>query len=244
MIIPAIDLIEGQVVRLQKGDFAKKTVFEGSALEKITQAASQGARLMHIVDLDGAKNPQKRQLDLIASLIEKSPIPIQTGGGIREEDEVSQLLSLGVSRVVAGSVLVKNQDLTRQWLKKFGPEHITLALDVRIINGIAKVAVHGWQELSDFTLEDLLDQYVTYGLRHVLITDIDRDGMMQGPNIKLYQSIAASYPHLDIIASGGMSSLDDVRAVAKTGAGAVVLGRALLEGRFTVREAVSCWQSA
>lgn len=244
MIIPAIDLIEGQVVRLKQGDFKEKTVFNYSPLDRIQDAASQGAKLMHLVDLDGAKDPKKRQLKLFASLVEKSPIPIQTGGGIREESEVKALLDLGVSRVVVGSIAVKNPTLVKSWFEKYGAEHLTLALDVKVVDHVPYVAVHGWQELSKLSIETLIKEYQSVGLKHVLVTDIAKDGMMQGPNIKLYEYLAQKFPDLDFIASGGMSSLEDVKAIAKSGARSVVLGRALLEGKFSVKEAISCWQNA
>ena len=155
MIIPAIDLIEGQVVRLKQGDFKEKTVFNYSPLDRIQDAASQGAKLMHLVDLDGAKDPKKRQLKLFASLVEKSPIPIQTGGGIREESEVKALLDLGVSRVVVGSIAVKNPTLVKSWFEKYGAEHLTLALDVKVVDHVPYVAVHGWQELSKLSIETI-----------------------------------------------------------------------------------------
>lgn len=244
MIIPAIDLIEGQVVRLKQGDFKEKTIFNYSPLDRIKEAAFEGAKLMHVVDLDGAKDPQKRQLKLIASLVENSPIPIQTGGGIREESEVRALLDLGVSRIVVGSIAVKDPNLVKSWFEKYGANHLTLALDVKVINNVPYVAVHGWQELSKLSIESLIKEYQSVNLKHVLVTDIAKDGMMQGPNVKLYEYLAKKFPELDFIASGGMSSLEDVKAIAQSGARSVVLGRALLEGKFTVKEAISCWQNA
>ena len=244
MIIPAIDLIEGAVVRLKKGDFNEKTVFKLSPLSRIEEAARDGAQLMHIVDLDGARDPKLRQLSLIESLVRSSPIPIQTGGGIRSADEVAALLDRGVARVVVGSVAVKDPSLVKTWFKRFGPEHLTLALDVKLVDGVPRVATHGWQELSSRSVYELLDLYKEVGLEHVLVTDIDRDGMLKGPNVGLYRTLHAYAPALDFIASGGMSSLEDVTAIARSGARSVVLGRALLEGRFTVKEAITCWQNA
>lgn len=244
MIIPAIDLIDGKVVRLRQGDYGQKTEFAFDPLTRIREAAAGGASLMHLVDLDGAKDPGRRQLKLIASLVEQSPIPIQTGGGIRTEDDVRALLALGVERVVIGSSAVRDPDFGCRMLRTYGAEHITLALDVRLIDGVPLAAVHGWQENSDQDLYSLIEIFRPHGLKHVLITDISRDGMMQGSNTRLYHEVHQRFPELDIIASGGISCLDDIKAAFAAGAGSVILGRALLEGRFTVEEACRCWQNA
>lgn len=244
MIIPAIDLIDGKVVRLKQGDYGQKTEFAFDPLERIKEAAAGGAPLMHIVDLDGAKDPKKRQLRLIADLVKQSPIPIQTGGGIRSAEDVQALRDLGVERVVIGSSAVKDPAFGAAMLKEHGSEHITMALDVRVIDGMPMVATHGWLENSDKTLYSLIDYFLPCGLRHVLITDISKDGMLQGTNTALYHKVHERYPGLDIIASGGISSLEDIKAAFAAGAGSVILGRALLEGRFTVKEAYKCWQNA
>lgn len=244
MIIPAIDLVNGQVVRLKQGDFNQKTVFALDPLQRIEEAYAGGARLMHIVDLDGAKDPARRQLETIAKLVKNSPLPIQTGGGIRTEDDVRKLLDIGVERVVIGSAAVKNPDFVLKLMQEYGPEHITLAPDVKIVDGTAYVATHGWLNLTDLSIDKVLSWFLPAGLRHVLVTDISKDGMMQGPNVELYRTLAKAYTDLDIIASGGISCLEDIAAVARAGAKSVVLGRALLEGKFTVQEAVTCWQNA
>ena len=244
MLIPAIDLISGKVVRLKQGDFAQKTEFAFDPVERIAAAADAGAELMHIVDLDGAKDPAKRQLSLLEHLVTHSSIPLQVGGGIRTQDDVAALLNLGISRVVVGSAAVKDPSFALHLLNIYGSDHITLALDVNIIDGIPFVATHGWQESSTAQLNDLLKLFVPAGLRHVLITDISKDGMLQGPNTALYASLMQAYPQLDVIASGGISSLQDLQALRQAQVPSAVLGRALLEGRFTLQEALACWQNA
>lgn len=244
MIIPAIDLMHGRVVRLRQGDFSRSTVFDVDPLTRIRQAWLGGASMMHLVDLDGARNPRHRQIALIRALTRASPLPIQTGGGVRSWSDVRSLLDAGVARVVIGSHALLHPELVRGWLRHFSPERITLACDVSIRDGVPCIATHGWQRISDVPAAQLLRRYLPCGLRHVLITDIARDGMMQGANQELYRSLARTFPQLDIIASGGIASLEDIRSTARSGAAAVVLGRALLEGRFTVREAIRCWQSA
>lgn len=244
MIIPALDLSGGHVVRLKQGDFAQKTVFNVDPIKRIFDAANQGAELIHIVDLDGAKDPIYRQRAMISKIVKASPLPIQTGGGIRSSFDIENLLNLGVERVVVGSVAVKHPELVRGWLNLYGPEHFTLALDVRLVEGVPYVATHGWLKTSNTTLDQVLRHYLPYHIKHVLVTDISKDGMMQGANNALYTQLYKKYPDLDIIASGGISSLQDITNVAQAGARSVVLGRSLLEGRFTVEEAVKCWQNA
>ncbi|MBQ9274279.1 MAG: 1-(5-phosphoribosyl)-5-[Succinivibrio sp.] len=244
MIIPALDLLGGQVVRLRQGDYARSTVFEVDPLRRIREAAAQGAQLVHLVDLQGAREPQRRQLSLIASLVKASPLPIETGGGIRSLGEVKALLRLGVERVVIGSLAVTAPQLVRGWLRCVGPERVVLAVDVRLSGGVPYAATHGWLETSDLTFDQVLRPFMPYKIRHVLVTDISRDGMMRGANHQLYRQLAERYPSLDLIASGGISSLDDLQEVARSGASSVVLGRSLLEGRFSVKEALQCWPDA
>ncbi len=245
MIIPAIDLINGQVVRLYQGDYGQKTAYSDNPQARFDDYVSQGAAQLHLVDLDGAKDAKARQLALIAQLLSATEAPVQVGGGVRSEQDVADLLAAGASRVVIGSTAVKSPDLVASWMEKYGPERIVLALDVNIDEqGNRHIAVAGWQENSGISIEALIERFLPAGLRHVLCTDISRDGMMKGANNNLYTQLYKKYPDLDIIASGGISSLADIDAVAKSGAQSVVLGRSLLEGKFSVEEAVKCWQNA
>lgn len=244
MIIPALDLLNGHVVRLKQGDYSRTTFFDVDPIKRILDAANQGAGFIHIVDLEGARDPLKRQRALIEQIVRSSPLPIETGGGIRSDFDVENLLKLGVARVVIGSVAVSSPELVRGWIRRFGADRFTLALDVNLKDDVPLVATHGWLKNSGLSLDKVLGPYLAFGIEHVLVTDISRDGMMRGANNSLYAKLAAKYPDLDIIASGGISSLDDIRTVAKAGATSVVLGRALLEGRFSVEEAVECWPNA
>lgn len=241
MLIPALDLIDGQIVRLKQGDFDQKTVFDLDPVTKVKEYCAQGAALIHLVDLDGAKDPKERQLGLIAELVAASSCPIQTGGGIRSYHDVEELLELGVSRVVVGSAAIKDPALGLKLLTEFGPDAITLALDVKLIDGVPMVATHGWLKVSDNSVYDLLAQFSSAGLKHVLITDIAKDGMMQGPNSELYAQIHHHYPKLDLIASGGISSLDDLKTLKNLGIPSAVLGKSLLTGAFTLPEALALW---
>lgn len=245
MIIPAIDLIDGSVVRLYQGDYEQKTKYEFDPVDVVNDYADQGATWLHIVDLTGAKDTSKRQLTLIKSMVDTKRMQFQAGGGIRSEDEVAQLLDIGVSRVVIGSLAVKQPELVKSWVTKYGAEHIVLALDINISeNGEKLIATHGWQENSGVALEDLLNDFATVGATHVLCTDISRDGTLQGANVELYEEMSARFPNVSWQASGGIGSLNDISALKPTNVGGVILGRALLEGKFTVKEAIACWQNA
>ncbi|MDM3870403.1 1-(5-phosphoribosyl)-5-[(5-phosphoribosylamino)methylideneamino]imidazole-4-carboxamide isomerase [Porticoccus sp. W117] len=242
MIIPALDLIDGNIVRLYQGDYAQKTVYGDNPQQQFSLYHSAGANWLHLVDLDGAKNPDGRQLDVIRQLLDGVPAKIQIGGGVRSADDVRNLLAAGAARVVVGSCAVKQKDEVAKWFAEFGPEKIVLALDVNIIDGEKRVAVSGWQEDSQETLESLIRFYQPLGLRHVLCTDISRDGTLAGSNVDLYKEVTAEYPDIHWQSSGGIGSLDDIAALRGTGVSGVIVGRALLEGKFTTEEAIACWQ--
>ena len=245
MIIPALDLIDGKVVRLYQGDYAQKTVYSDDPQSQFTIYNQQGADWLHLVDLDGAKDVTKRQLTVIASLIKHTPAKIQIGGGVRTEQDVKDLLDAGAQRVVIGSTAVKEPEMVASWMQKYGAEHIVLALDINIdAQGNKIVAVSGWQEASGQTIESLLEIYLAVGLKHVLCTDISKDGTLTGSNVDLYKELAAAYPQIKWQASGGIGCLDDITAVARSGADGMIVGRALLEGKFDVKEAIQCWQNA
>lgn len=243
IIIPALDLIDGTVVRLHQGDYQQQRDYGNDPLLRLQNYEQQGAKLLHLVDLTGAKDPKARQISLIKSLISGVQVPVQIGGGIRNEDDVKALLTAGAARVVIGSTAIKQPQLVKQWFTKYGAEALVLALDVRIdAKGNKFVAIHGWQEDSTQTLEQVIDDYLPYGLKHVLCTDISKDGTLTGANIQLYQAISKKYPQIAFQASGGIGQLEDVKALENSGVTGVIVGRALLEGKFTVQEAISCWQ--
>lgn len=243
IIIPALDLIDGSVVRLHQGDYDQKRDYGSDPLLRLQEYQRQGAKLLHLVDLTGAKDPKARQITLIQTLIKGVQVPVQIGGGIRTQDDVEALLAAGAARVVIGSTAIKQPELVKQWFSKYGPEALVLALDVRIAtDGNKYVAIHGWQEDSNQTLEQVIDDYLPHGLKHVLCTDISKDGTLSGSNVRLYREISQKYPQIAFQASGGIGQLDDVKALKDSGVAGVIVGRALLEGKFTVEEAISCWQ--
>lgn len=238
-VIPAIDLRGGQVVRLKQGDYAQQTTYAADPRELAGRYAEAGARWLHLVDLDGARSGRLDNLAVIAA-IATDGMAIQAGGGVREEADLQRLFDAGVQRVVVGSVAVRDPARVAAWLAKYGAERLTLALDTRHAEGRWVLPSAGWTEVEARTLDELAPWYAARGARHLLCTDIDRDGMLAGFNLDLYRHLATSVPQLALQASGGVRSLDDIRAARDAGANAVILGRALLEGSFTVAEALAC----
>lgn len=249
MIIPAIDLIDGQTVRLYQGSYDQTTHYSQTPFELRDRYAAAGAGVLHLVDLSGAKDASKRQTTLLRELMQQSPLPVQVGGGVRSEADLVTLLEAGASRVVIGSLAIRESALVQQWLRQYGGERIVLALDVSINEqGEKTLPSHGWIEASGVTLEQVLDGMLDAGARHVLCTDISRDGTLQGPNVALYQELAAKYPGIAWQASGGVGNLDHIHSLRgqagqPSPVAGVILGRALLEGKFTIEEAIACWQN-
>ena len=240
-IIPAIDVRQSCVVRLNQGDYERETVYDNSPLATAIRYADSGAQWLHLVDLDAARRGEYSLQALLAKLHKSTPLRIQTGGGIRNEADVEAVLELGAARVVIGTQAVRDPIRVSRWIGEYGRERITLALDARQdAGGDWRLPVAGWTETSGESLEDLLDRYSDAGLKHVLCTDIARDGMLSGLNIDLYRMLSQRWPALSIQASGGVRSVDDIVAAREAGASAAILGRALLEQRFKLGEALAC----
>ncbi len=244
MIIPALDLIEGTVVRLHQGDYAQQRDYGSDPLPRLLNYQQQGAKLLHLVDLSGAHDPKNRQRPLLRNLVNALDVPVQVGGGIRQRQDIEDLLEAGVSRVVIGSTAITAPQQVSQWLTEFGSERLVLALDVRIdAAGARQVAIHGWQQQANQTLDQVIETFLPYGLKHVLCTDISRDGTLQGANTSLYQQLSTNYSQIAFQSSGGIGQLSDIQALTQTGVQGVIVGRALLEQKFTVTEAIACWQN-
>lgn len=247
MIIPAIDLIGGQTVRLYQGDYNKKTSYEKTPLQISEGYAATEANWLHLVDLDGAKDSSQRQMTVLKQLIDQNSdaINIQVGGGVRSQQDVEDLLAIGANRVVIGSLAIKEPEKVQQWISQYGNDKIVLALDINIDeDGNKWLPTHGWIEKSNVRLEDLLDSYQSVDVKHVLCTDISKDGTLTGSNVDLYKEVVARYPDIQWQASGGIGCLDDIKQLPATGVTGIILGRALLEGKFTLEEAIECWQNA
>ena len=241
MIYPAIDLMDGGCVRLFKGDFNQRTNYDISPLEVAKSCAKAGAEWMHIVDLDGAKHGKTEQADLIIKIANESGLKVQTGGGIREIGHIERLLSGGVQRVVIGSLAVTNPQMVKFWISSFGADRIVVALDVnKGEDGKFYPATRGWTETADKSLDDVLSDYMGSGLKTVLVTDIERDGVLGGANVDLYRQLQHDFPTLQLITSGGVGSLQDVKDLKALKPHGIIIGKALYENKFTLEQAISC----
>lgn len=231
-ILPAIDIYEGRVVRLQKGDYDRMTVYGEDPVAKAAEFAATGARWLHLVDLEGARSGQTPNLAVIARLAAESGMKTEVGGGIRSEETVRRYLDAGVTRVILGTAAVREPRFLADMLSRYG-ERIAVGADVR--DGF--VATHGWTERAELSCEDFFRRICELGGSTVICTDISRDGMLGGANGALYRELQKCFP-VDLIASGGVSSLRDVRELADMGLHGAILGRALYEGRLELSDAL------
>jgi len=235
-LIPAIDLRDGRCVRLLKGDFEQETRYAADPVELAVQYRELGARWLHVVDLDGAKRGEPVNLALIERMRAAAGVDVQMGGGIRSRVSLERALTVA-TRVVIGSLAVTDPEQVAAWLEELGAERVTLALDVRLdADGTPLIATHGWTRASTLTLATAIDHFALVGLRHVLCTDIDRDGALTGPNAALYRDCVARWPAIAFQASGGVRDVRDLEALAAAGVTAAVSGKALLEGRLSSEE--------
>lgn len=238
-VIPAIDLRDGRVVRLRQGDYAQQTTYAADPRELARRYLHAGARWLHLVDLDGARSGGLSNLAVIKA-IALDGMQVQCGGGVRSEDDLLRLFDVGVQRVVLGSVAIREPEQVARWLGTHGSERITIALDTRRVGEQWTLPSAGWTQTETRTLDELATWYAEQGARHLLCTDIERDGMLAGFNLLLYRHLVERLPQLAVQASGGARSLADIRAARDAGVHGVVLGRALLEGRFTLEDALAC----
>ena len=232
IIIPALDLRDGGVVRLQQGDYDRETRYALSPVDQARAYQDAGGRLLHLVDLDAALQGGEGNLAVITEIAAALDIPVQSGGGVRDENDLKHRLDAGIDRIVLGSLCVREPERVIAWIDRYGPERIVAGLDVRPTDDgrwIPQAA--GWTEAGDTDLFTLLDRLIDAGLVHLLCTDITRDGMLSGPSTALYSELASRYPGLEIQASGGVGGPDHLAAAAATGVSGCIVGRALLEGR-------------
>jgi phosphoribosylformimino-5-aminoimidazole carboxamide ribotide isomerase len=238
IVYPAIDLRGGVCVRLMHGRFDQVTRYDDDPHARLATFAAAGARWAHIVDLDGAEAGRAVQHPLIGDLSRRTDVRIQSGGGVRSEDDVRALLGAGVSRVVVGSLAVSAPETVQAWLAEFGPERLTLALDVKADGDRWVPALKGWTEAAEVDLWAALDRHPPGTARHLLVTDVGRDGALTGPNLDLLAEILRRRPDLQVQASGGVAALSDLPAARDVGCAGAIVGRALYEGRFTVEQAL------
>ena len=230
-LIPAIDIIEGQCVRLTKGDYDQKTVY-GQPLDMALEFERIGYKRLHMVDLDGAKSKHIVNDGVLREITSKTSLTVDFGGGIKTDDDLKKAFDAGAKMVTVGSIAVTQPDLFMEWLEKYGSERMILGADVR--NG--KISINGWKEDSSEDLLPFLRKYIDAGVKNVLCTEISKDGTLAGPAIELYSKVMEAYPQLHLIASGGVSCIDDIKALDKAGIPAVVFGKAIYEGRIDLRE--------
>jgi phosphoribosylformimino-5-aminoimidazole carboxamide ribotide isomerase len=239
-VYPAIDVRDGRVVRLAQGDYARETRYDSAPLAAAQAYSAQGAEWLHLVDLDAARAGGYTLAPLLRDIAASTGLRVQTGGGVRSREDVAAILEAGAARVVIGSLAVRDTDTVLDWIREFGSDRITVALDARQdAAGTWTLPVHGWTETAAVTLDELAVRFEAGGLVHLLSTDIARDGMLSGPNLDLYRHLGALAPRLQVQASGGVREATDAADAHAAGCAGVVLGRALLEGRFTLSQALA-----
>ena len=237
-LIPAIDIIDGKCVRLTKGDYDQKTVY-GNPIDMAKAFERIGYNRLHVVDLDGAKSKHIVNDAVLSAITSETNLTVDFGGGIKTDEDLEKAFAAGASMVTVGSIAVTNPDLFMGWLEKYGAEKIILGADVRH----GKISINGWKEDSDEDLLSFLEKYVNAGVKNVLCTEISKDGTLSGPAIDLYRRVMDAYPELHLIASGGVSSKEDIIALDAAGIPAVVFGKAIYEGKINLKELWD-WQNA
>jgi len=231
-VIPAIDIIDGKCVRLQQGDYDKKKIYRDDPLDVAKEFEDADLEYLHLVDLDGAKEGRVVNWKVIERIAEHTSLKVDFGGGVKEDEEIESLLGLGVEYINVGSVAVKEPEKLKGWLKKFGPDNFILSADVK--NEI--VHISGWQVTTAIKIFDLIQSFIPDGLRYVTCTDINTDGMLQGPNFGLYKKLRLKFPNIKFVASGGISSLDDLEELNFQKLHGVIIGKALYEGKIKLEE--------
>lgn len=231
-IIPAIDIIEGKCVRLTEGDYAQKKIYNENPLEVAKAFEGIGLMRLHLVDLDGAKAGEVVNWKVLEKIANNTKLKIDFGGGIKTEASLKTVLDTGASYATIGSLAVKNELLFLEWIARFGAKVFMLGADVFE----EKIAIGGWMEKTEISVFDFMKSYIDKGVKQIFCTDIKKDGKLQGPSIELYQKIIEQFPNLQLIASGGVSSLDDLIELEEIGCSAAIVGKAIYENKITISE--------
>ena len=231
LLIPAIDIIDGRCVRLTKGDYATQKVYADDPVSVAIEMERLGFRRLHVVDLDGARSKHVVNIEVLRRITTETSLVVDFGGGIKSEADLEKVLDAGAQMVTLGSIAVTDRARVLEWLHTFGAEHLVLGADVRD----GRISINGWKEESALELMAFLEDYLHEGIRHVLCTAISRDGLLQGPSTLLYQNIVGRFPECQLIASGGVSNIEDIRELAAAGIPAVVFGKAIYEGRIDLQ---------
>ena len=229
-IIPAIDIIDGKCVRLTKGDYEQKKVYNDNPLDVAKMFQDNGITRLHLVDLDGARSHHIVNYRVIEAIASHTNLTIDFGGGIKTDEDLKIAFNSGAQMITAGSIAVTDHDTVSKWLQTYTADRIILGADTR--NG--KVSINGWKNEGEQELMDFIKSYIPNNIKNIICTDIERDGMLQGPAINLYEQIMSAYPEINVIASGGVSSMDDIRKLDEAGVKQVIVGKAIYEGRVTL----------
>ena len=232
IIIPAIDLMDGRCVRLTQGDYGQKKEYSADPVDMAKQYEDCGVTRLHVVDLDGARAKKPCNLKVLENIATKTGLDIEWGGGIKDASSLRSTLDAGADRIICGSIAVDERETFTSWLKEFGPSCLILGADVRD----GKVATHGWLKDSGLGLDELMGWYVPEGLNQMICTDISKDGMLQGPDFDFYVGLKLAWPSVDVTLSGGISCMDDLCKADELGIHSVIMGKAIYEGRITLKE--------
>ena len=232
IIIPAIDLMDGRCVRLTQGDYGQKKEYSADPVDMAKQYEDCGVTRLHVVDLDGARAKKPCNLKVLENIASKTRLDIEWGGGIKDASSLRSTLDAGADRIICGSIAVDERDTFTAWLNEFGPSCLILGADVRD----GKVATHGWLKDSGLGLDELMGWYVPEGLNQMICTDISKDGMLQGPDFDFYVGLKLAWPSVDVTLSGGISCMDDLCKADELGIHSVIMGKAIYEGRITLKE--------
>lgn len=231
-IIPAIDIIDGKCVRLSQGDYAQKTVYNEDPLEVAKEFEDHGIRYLHLVDLDGAKSSKVVNWNVLERIATKTNLHIDFGGGVKSDEDIRGVFNAGAKQVTAGSIAVKSPETVERWINEFGGERIILGADVRN----RKIAINGWLEESELEISAFLDRYLRMGINTSICTDISKDGMLQGASTELYVDLLNQFPDLQLIASGGVTSIQEIIELQQKGLHGAIVGKAIYEGRIKLKE--------
>ena len=231
-IIPAIDIIDGKCVRLTRGEFERKKIYSDNPLELAKSYEAAGVKRLHLVDLDGARQKKVVNLAVLESIAKSTALQIDFGGGVQSADDIQMVFDAGAKQITAGSIAVRHPQTVLKWIAKYGSEKIILGADVKS----GKIAINAWQETADDDIQSFLNFYRDSGIKTVICTDVSKDGLLQGPAFDLYQFIKAEFPEIQLIASGGIGTIDDISRLNSMKIDGVILGKALLEGQIQLEE--------
>jgi phosphoribosylformimino-5-aminoimidazole carboxamide ribotide isomerase len=231
-IIPAIDIINGECVRLSQGDYTQKKVYNSNPLEVAKMYETEGAKYLHVVDLDGAKAGRIINYKILANICKSTSLHVDFGGGLQSDEDLKIAFDCGAKQITGGSIAVKKPEVFAAWLAKYGGERIILGADV----SNEKIAISGWQNVTEIELYEYLRQYIQKGVKTIICTDIAKDGLLQGTSLELYQKIQIQFPDLQVVASGGVAGIQDIEALQKQNMYGVIIGKALYENRLTWQE--------